>query len=69
MLPVGIYKTAAGSTMTITGAHGGISVVDFDWFEETGACCDCEPDPYDDDGFLSWHCESCGHGLAKLEAI
>jgi len=69
MLPPGNYKTKSGSTMTISGECGGISKVDFDWFEEPSACCDCVPEPYDEDGFLSWNCEYCGHGLAKLEAI
>lgn len=69
MLKNGKYKTLAGSTMTITGRHGGISTVNFDWLEEPGACCDCEPDPYDDNGFLTWHCEYCGNGRSKLKEI
>ena len=68
MLPVGKYKTDAGSTMTISGKYGGISEVDFDWLEEN-ACIECQPEPYEDDGFLVWHCECCGGGKAKLNAI
>lgn len=61
----GEYKTAAGSRMTISGAHGGISRVDFDWFEE-GACCDCEVCAYEDDGRMIWQCDECGGGSAEL---
>jgi hypothetical protein len=52
--------------MTISGKHGGISEVEFDWFEED-ACLDCIPAPYDDDGYLVWTCPVCGGGKAKLE--
>jgi len=51
--------------MSISGKHGGISEVEFGWFEED-ACCDCVVDAYDDDGFLVWHCDYCGGGSAKL---
>lgn len=67
-LPVGEYKTKAGSKMTVSGERGGISQVDFDWFEE-GACIDCEPEPYDSAGFLIWHCGECGGGRAKLVVV
>ncbi len=69
MLPPGIYKTEAGSTMQISGKYGGISSVDLDWLEEENACCECVPDPYDDKGFLTWCCEHCDGGQAKLEAM
>lgn len=65
MLPPGKYKTQAGSTMEITGKHGGISIVEFDWLEE-GGCIDCVPEPYDDEGCLVWSCEECGGGCAQL---
>jgi len=65
MLPFGKYKTIAGSTMEISGKHGGISTVCFDWVEEN-ACCDCQAEAYDDDGYLVWHCDVCGGGTAKL---
>lgn len=65
MLPQGKYRTERGSKLTISGEHGGISEVDFDWLEE-GACLDCEPEPYDDDGYLVWHCDVCDGGKAKL---
>ena len=61
----GHYRTAAGSEMWISGDYGGISRVNFDWLEE-GACCDCEAQPYEFDGMLSWHCEECGGGSAQL---
>ncbi len=68
MLPPGEYKTQAGSTMTISGQYGGVSHVEFDWLEEPGACCECQVEPYDVDGYLIWNCEHCGHGSAKLMA-
>ena len=60
------YKTAAGSVVTISGKHGGIIDVDFDWLEE-GGCIDCFPalDPREID-YLYWHCDFCGGGKAKL---
>lgn len=67
-LPVGKYRTRAGSEMIVSGAHAGISRVEFDWVEEQ-ACPDCTPEPYDDEGFLIWHCEGCGGGRAALAAV
>lgn len=61
----GLYRTEYGSTMRISGANGGISEVEFDWFEEDGACCDCRPEPYADDGFLVWRC-NLHRGKAQL---
>lgn len=66
MLPPGKYKTKSGSEMVISGKHGGISRVDFDWLEE-GGCLDCVPEPYDVDGMLVWSCDYCGGGAAKWE--
>lgn len=65
-LPVGIYRTAAGSEMRVSGKHAGISEVLFDWFEEPDACLDCVVSAYDEDGFLVWHCSECGGGSARL---
>jgi hypothetical protein len=62
----GKYKTKAGSTLSVSGEHGGIYELDFDWVEE-GACCDCKPDPVPYDGYLVWYCEICGGGKAKWE--
>lgn len=64
-MKVGAYRTAAGSTMTVSGEHGGISFVNFDWLEE-GGCYDCVVEPYDDEGELVWRCEQCGGGRATL---
>lgn len=40
-LPNGHYRTKAGSEMWISGKHGGISRVEFDWLEEGGARIAC----------------------------
>lgn len=75
----GTYCTRDGSTVKLSGTHGGISVVDFDWFEEPNACIDCHPDPYpehwgsDEQGKqehrLVWSCGECGGGSATLTAV
>jgi len=62
------YRTERGSTVEISGAHRGASVIEFDWFEE-GACPEANPscdvtDPAD--AWLFWHCTCCGFGQAKL---
>lgn len=57
----GTYRTAAGSTVTISGECGGIIHGEFDWFEEDGVCC---PDTFsdaDDEG-IHWYCASCEQG-------
>lgn len=59
----GTYHTAAGSTLELSGEHGGRAVVEFDWLEE-GGCCDCVPIPYPDHGELTWTCDECGGGHA-----
>ena len=64
-LPNGIYRTAAGSTVTISGKYSGISAVEFDWLEE-GGCSDCVPNAYEYEGDLIWHCDECGGGRAQL---
>ena len=64
-LPTGHYRTAAGSEMWISGEHGGISDVSFDWTEED-ACPYCRASPYEHDGRLVWECEVCGGGSAEL---
>ena len=66
MLPNGKYKTKNGSIMTISGKYGGKAEISFDWLEEN-TCCDCHPEPYDDEGYLVWRCDVCGGGKAKLE--
>lgn len=64
-LTCGLYRTAAGSEMVVHGDNCGKSSVDFDWLEE-GACIECQPEPYDEDGMLVWHCDECGGGTAEL---
>jgi len=59
------YKTKSGSTVVM---NGGI-VINFDWFEEN-ACCDCLPNVnVYGQGYLTWYCDECGHGEAKLEEV
>jgi hypothetical protein len=69
MLPPGKYRTEAGSTMTISGKHGGISEVELDWLDEDGACIDCDVIAYDDQGYLTWTCDFHEPGRAKLERV
>jgi hypothetical protein len=57
----GRYHTAAGSTLVLSGRIGGIAELVFDWLEE-GGCVECVPDPYPDDGCLTWTCEHCEGG-------
>lgn len=66
-LPNGHYRTANGSTLTVSGNHAGRFVVEFDWLEE-GGCIDCEAQAAPDDGRLVWHCDYCGGGSAQWEA-
>ena len=65
-LPVGLYRTTAGSEMRISGTHAGISEVLFDWFAEPDACIDCVVSAYDEDGRIVWNCDECGGGSAAL---
>ena len=58
------YRTANGSTVTISGEHGGIVEVEFDWLEEPGACVDCRP--FFDHGVLRWNCTEHESGSAAL---
>ncbi len=64
-LPDGHYCTEAGSEVTLR-KNGGVAVVNFDWFEEPGACCDCEVEPYPEEDMLIWYCDFCGGGSAQL---
>lgn len=63
-------RTDAGSRVRLSGKHGGIVDIDFDWFEEDHACIDCQPDidaSRDTNWWkLVWTCESCGGGSADL---
>lgn len=65
-LPNGLYRTSAGSTLTVAGDHGGMFTVSFDWLEESGACSDCRVDPAPDEGRMVWSCAQCGGGSAEL---
>ena len=67
------YRTANGSTLELSGKHGGISHVVFDWLEESG-CVDCQAEPYpeefdENDLRLVWHCTYCGGGNARLKRM
>jgi hypothetical protein len=55
--------------MVISGKHGGISEVELDWLEEDGACLDCVPNAYDDEGCLTWNCELHDSGRALLMPV
>lgn len=62
------YRTEANSIVKVR--NGRCVWVDFDWFEEENACCDCESDPdaTRDSGFqrLYWTCAFCEGGSAAL---
>jgi hypothetical protein len=66
------FKTEHGSELHVNDRITVVSL-DFDWFEEPNACIECSPEPYPDkdDGeyWLTWHCEDCGGGRAKLTEI
>ena len=65
------YRTDAGSRVEISGAHRGISVIEWDWFEE-GACPEARPvaDVSDRaEPILIWSCECCGAGHARLKRL
>ena len=73
-MKTGKYITEHGSVVEISGKHGGISNINFDWFEEPGACCDCQVEPYPKllkNGIyeLVWHCDYCEGGSAVLIKI
>jgi hypothetical protein len=69
-LPNGSYRTKAGSTLQLSGLHGGISLVSFDWFEESHACIECHVEPYPQEFAgeyrMVWSCDDCGCGSAAL---
>lgn len=53
-LACGLYRTAANSTVRISGKHAGIYEISFDFLGEDGACVECEP--YVSEGELRWCC-------------
>lgn len=70
----GKYRTAAGSTLEVSGKHSGVFRVDFDWLEEVDACFDCQPDPTPVETSpgvfrLVWHCDECDGGSAVLMPV
>lgn len=61
----GNYRTKNGSQLVVSGKHGGIFTLDFDWVEEL-ACCECKPDPIPTpDGYLVWSCGKCLGGSTE----
>jgi hypothetical protein len=67
----GTYRTSAGSIVTVSGKHSGQFTVVFEWFEEDGACieCDADPEPKEygpHDWRLTWHCAYHEAGNAQL---
>lgn len=65
----GTYTTKAGSMVEISGKHSGRVAVRFDWMEEENACFDCQVNPYPENEMLTWNCDVCGGGAAKLELL
>ena len=66
-----VYRTPAGSTVEITGKHRGIVAITFDWFEEN-ACMEAHPVENmsdKDEPMLTWSCECCGYGSARLVRV
>lgn len=62
------YRTAAGSTVEVSGAHSGIIDIVFDWFEE-GVCCEARvytDAPDRDEPRLRWSCECHGERWTAL---
>jgi hypothetical protein len=64
------YRTPAGSRVTITGEHRGITEIVFDWFEE-GACPEAHPavEIFLGEAMLVWGCGCCEPGSARLEGV
>jgi len=67
------YRTAAGSTITVSGNHGSFIDIKFDWTKEANArvnaCENCDVNVYDGYGYLMWSCKQCGGGKAKLKRV
>ena len=63
----GKYQTKAGSEVIVSGKHSGRYDIAFDWLEENGACCDCQPSV--DDGYLVWSCDGHEGGSAVLRLV
>jgi hypothetical protein len=64
-LPNGTYRTKRGSSVTVSGQHGGVSRIDFEWIEEDNSCIECEPAIAD--GYLVWHCDEHDGGAVLYE--
>jgi len=64
----GIYRTAAGSTIRVSGKHGGEISIDFEWLDE-GGCIECAPYFEPSELLFVWSCEWCGGGSADVECI
>ena len=60
----GLYRTAAGSTVRVSGKHSGIIEISFDWVEENNACIDCEASVVE--GCLEWGCDAGHYDSAEL---
>lgn len=67
-LEIGHYETDAGSRVHVRTKNAGSWTADFDRFEEPNACFDChsiDVDPHEQ--ALTWDCDVCGGGMAKLK--
>ena len=66
----GKYKTEHGSEVLVHTINAGSWTANFDRLEEPHACFDChsiDVDPHEH--ALTWECEYCGGGIAKLKRI
>ena len=64
----GNYETEHGSTVKLS-KNGGVTLCEFDWFEEPNACDECVVNPYPEEEFLVWRCDKCEGGSAKLTKV
>lgn len=68
-MPSEIYRSSAGSEVTVSGKHMGIVAIDFDWFEEDGCIeADAEFDRSDPkDPAIIATCECCGTQRVRVK--
>ena len=67
----GIYRTGAGSRLEVSGKHCGSFRLTFEYFDEAGACFECEPNPVPEEWApgewrVTWTCRCHQPGSARL---